>query len=233
MIRGHHGLFLSTPKAAKGAFVGFAVRRRLEDRVPAYAGKDQDRGGEIRLRSAPADRPFRRGAARSRRPSFDREHRPRPCLLLHGGRRLRNGGSMSSVTSLASGSRLTTQVWPAVAETRPATCKPTRPWRVTSKLASKRGRSRKPAMRATAARVSASAARSKCCPSSGTSSSATGTCHGKGALFSRSGIHESLRAWKDGPARDQEIFRLGVQLRSRRTHITRKRRRFLPRIRPT
>src|SRR5580693_9860885 len=95
-----------------------------------------------------------------------------------------NDKSMSSSTSLVSGSSVTTQFWPTVADIRPETCNPSAPWRVTSKWASSLGRSRKPTTRATAARTSLSATNSKCRPVSATSSITTGTCQGAGTCLS-------------------------------------------------
>ncbi len=60
-------------------------------------------------------------------------------------RRARRRGRSASSTSFSIGSSVTTQVWPTVADTRPTTRRPPRPCRVTSKLASRRGKAASPA----------------------------------------------------------------------------------------
>src|SRR5439155_1439172 len=79
---------------------------------------------------------------------------------------------------------VTPQTWPTVAETRPVTWSPSRPHGATSNLASRRGKARKPASFATAARVRSSAARSNRRPVSATSRRATGTFQGRSAVCS-------------------------------------------------
>src|SRR5208282_253885 len=135
-----------------------------------------------------------------------------------------NMRSTSSSTSLTRGSSVITQFCPTVAETRPATCSALAPCRVTSKFASSLGKSRKPAIRATAARTSLSATRSKCWPVSAISSSATGTCQGAGRVcFSdlRSRMNKGLWAGKDDLAAQQGGILLGIEPSRSRARIAR------------
>ena len=83
---------------------------------------------------------------------------------------------------------------------------PSLPCRVTSKLACRRGRSRSPAIRATPARTSASATRSRCCPVSGTFSNASGTFHGARPRFSDRGSRMGNRpqGWEKSLSRPSE-----------------------------
>src|ERR1700692_107279 len=162
-----------------------------------------------------------------------------PAVRSTGGGGGANKRSMSSATSLASGSSVTTQFWPTVADTRPRTRNPSGPCRVTSKLASSLGKSRRPAKRATAARTSFSATRSKCRPVSATSSMATGTCQGAGAcLFAlrslmlrfadvyvrcylRWLLDKGLGAGKDGLAAKERALVLGIEPGHHRARIAR------------
>src|SRR5580700_5282004 len=146
-----------------------------------------------------------------------------PALRATGGGGGANNRSISSSTSLTSGSSVTTQFWPTVADIRPETCNPSAPCRVTSKLASSHGKSRKPTTRATAARTSLSATRSKCWPVSATSSIATGTCQGAGACLSalRSLMNKGLGTGKDDLAANERAVVLGIEPGHRRTRIAR------------
>ena len=89
-----------------------------------------------------------------------------------------NSRSTSSSTSFSIGSSVTTQRWITVAETRPATRRPSAPCRVRSKAASSRGSSRSSAAAAIALRCASSGASSMLRPVSGTSATTTGTLHG-------------------------------------------------------
>src|SRR5580658_171814 len=162
-----------------------------------------------------------------------------PALRATDGDGGANKRSMSSSTSLASGSSVTTQFCPTVADTRPETRNPSAPCRVTSKLASSLGKSRTPTSRATAIRTSLSATRSKCRPVSATSSIATGTCQGAGACLSalrslifrfaivyvrsclRWLLGKSLGAGKDDLAADERAVVLGIEPGHRRARIAR------------
>src|SRR6202167_939587 len=141
-------------------------------------------------------------------------------------------GSKSSSTSCATGSSVTTQAWPTVAAIRPATLKPPPPCRLTSKLASRRGRSRRPATFAIAARVCESAVKSNCSPDSGTSSTATGKCHGLGepglasSMVSARCLRISLD--RERPARWQRYQRLHLQVAPRRRGYIRQDELLLP-----
>src|SRR5439155_6253869 len=99
-----------------------------------------------------------------------------------------NTRSTDSSTSFSIGSRVTTHVCPPFAETRPVTRRPSRPCGARSKLAARRGKARRPASFATAARVPSSATRSNRRPVSGTSLRATGTRQGVAARRSAMGF---------------------------------------------
>src|SRR5580704_6484253 len=145
---------------------------------------------------------------------------PSPSRLIADGGA--NTRSIASSTSLASGSSVTTQAWPTVADTRPRTRSPL-PCRVTSKLACRRGKSRSPAIRAAPARTSALATRSRCCPVSGTFSNASGTCHGVRPPFSDRGsrMGKGLRVGKSHCPGHQSAILLGIQLARRGACVTR------------
>src|SRR5271154_2635143 len=131
--------------------------------------------------------------------------------------------STASSTSWLRGSSVTTQLCPTVAKTTPVTRRPSAPCRVTSNFASRRGKSRKPAIRATSARTALSAARSKCPPVGAMSSIATGTRHGGIAdfcgLFSL--MRNRLRARIDDLAAEQRTFVLLLEPLPRGARIAR------------
>ncbi len=159
--------FVSPASAANGPSSGLAVRRRLENRA-RLAGigiepEDQELGGERAQIDHAVDQRLRIRSISSAR-SASRARRPCPSRASRGCGGTKTRSTVSS-TSLASGSSVTTQFWPTVAETCPATCRPSiaAPRHVEIRFKPRQfAQSRRswPRPRAT----SASAVRSKCWP---------------------------------------------------------------------
>ena len=142
---------------------------------PACGDRDRSPEAEIRWRSR-RDRSFRRSGvpARRRSPSSGPGS---PALSGRASTGTKTRSTGSSI-SFSIGSSVTTQTCPTVARTRPETRRPPFPCSVTSKSASRRGRSRSPASFAVASRTGASATRSSWRPVSGTSLTASGKLQG-------------------------------------------------------